>query len=138
MTDLSEQASTLSDLLERVRGATGPSRELDADLYRALGYEVRQSGDGFWTWSQSGGSDLRILPKFTASLDAALALVERVLPGWEWSVGSDQGCAIATVWTPHAGVDDLDVGGPTPALAILAALLSALLAQASETAHADD
>lgn len=73
-------------------------------------------------------------PHVTACLDAALALVERVLPGWAWMAGCAAGggffCALQETID-----DEMTLGGEsdsfakTPALALLTALVSALLAQ---------
>lgn len=132
----------LAELLERVKAETGPDRELDIAIGLAVGgFERVQRGilgvveyrfwmpEGGW----NSGSSTVMIPKFTASLDAALALVERALPGAEWSVGHNA-CDdfVATCWVQ--GVEDLDYHAPTAALALLAALLSALIAQAAETA----
>ena len=61
----------LTDLLRRVRAATGHDPTLDAAL--AAGLEHRTAE----------------IPADTASVDACLALVHRVLPGWGWHVGYD-------------------------------------------------
>ena len=47
--------------------------------------------------SPGQGHDM-LVRHYTASIDAALALVERVLPGCEWSVGRDEGGPVAIVW----------------------------------------
>lgn len=63
---------TLISLRDRVRAATGPDREIDRDLWAVFVAETpRANADG-----------LRyIQPEpYTTSIDAALALVERVLP----------------------------------------------------------
>lgn len=67
---------TVDDLVRRVEAATGPDLELDALIY-------------CWHCSKSAFADasermayLRwAAPDYTASIDAALALVERRLPG---------------------------------------------------------
>lgn len=62
----------LEGLLERVKAATGPDEKLD--------YAIDE-----WLW-RSGGKhhgEMDTLPPFTASIDAALALVER-LRGDHW------------------------------------------------------
>lgn len=128
----------LNALLERVRAASGPDRNLDLAIHMAL--EPANYAPG-WAWD-----DLGRPPHLTASLDATVALVERVLPGWQF--------ALAGPWkwaehTPRAGqpiwyaevardseddglgykeMNDLSYRGATPALALISALLSALLA----------
>lgn len=139
----------LAELLERVTAATGPDRELDAALLRAFGFQ-RTAGNiaNSGSWKHGDGSWLSASREpVTASLDAALALVERVLPTiplpepygpWEWRVHgpnrNDAGmCRAALMWPQtEAGAHVKLVGpayGKTPALAILAAMLSALIAQ---------
>lgn len=79
----------LTDLLRRVEGATGPDRELDADVLAALLDARRERGyHNANAMRAKGSADLpardywrRCGPLVTASVDAALALVERVLPG---------------------------------------------------------
>lgn len=89
--------SDYSDLIERLREADGPDRELDCHLGYVANLDL---GDGVnWrdkmdrlgmeyclgaatshqnVWSHE-------LPHYTASVDSALSLVERVLPGWRVS-----------------------------------------------------
>lgn len=110
--------SDLVDLLERVRSATGPDRELDEALRVQLGYPPKP-------WN------------YTASIDAALALTERVLPGWVWLKKSPKVISLyrpltdeedaAKAWAKH-----YDGTGATAPIAILAATLSALIDGAKE------
>ena len=69
------------------------------------------------------------IPRLTASLDAALALVERVRPGCGWTVQRllhDQSFT-AELYVPKPRViQHYADKGPTPALALIAALLAAL------------
>jgi hypothetical protein len=74
--------TSLYDLRERVRAATGPDRELDGEICIALGGEHnsmwRRPGEAGW---YGGPADV------TASVDACLALLEKVLPGWVCALG---------------------------------------------------
>ena len=75
-------------LAERCEKATGPDREIDAEIYDALcpqrlGYKagkniVRVFGGAAW------------LPCFTISLDAITALIERELPEMQWLCRPDK------------------------------------------------
>lgn len=133
---------TLSELRKRVEGASGPDREMDLDLALALG--LAPTGE-MWKrrkgrYNQGGHPELREdrspapgpWPTFTAkpyssSLDAALSLVERKLPGWVWSVDSAVGLQPAACWMEEAGGhQSFAATASTPALAVLAALLTAL------------
>ena len=77
-------------LIDKLRAADGPDRELDAEIYCAFagtpcelvrGYldelRIKQTGTAV-TWSADD-----ISPHYTASIDAALALVAEKLPGWK-------------------------------------------------------
>lgn len=148
----------LEALLARVESATGPDRDLDAALFVALNKPEQQEDDlryyrlphvsmdhmdmcapGTYWLKQRSGASLHTSPTYTASLDAASALVERVMPGSDWAAHSH------TLNTPphkHAwgAVRELPNGpvsgvlhesnGYTPALALLAALLLAALLRA--------
>lgn len=102
----------IGELLERVKAARGADMLLSNDMWRALR-------------GQEPGSILyHETPDVTASIDAAIALVERVLPGWRWNIGHDANDELhATIW--H-GVTEQDEYGATAPLAILAALLLSL------------
>lgn len=107
----------LSTLLERVRAASGPSRELDMELCVSINKSLP-------------------LLNFTGSIDAAVALCERVLPGWAWSIDAAYGKppeAMAHVcpYEPDSeGNKRVSFGyAATPALALVAAILSTLIAK---------
>lgn len=137
----------LTHLLSRVEGARGPDRELDALICAALrdiagpaDCEYVRAWSGPWVaqaglvilQEDSGHNGPNFRPeKYTASLDAALALVERVLPGWTMACDAT---------APELGIDwELFEPGPDGSrivgthekhpLALLAALLKALIAQ---------
>lgn len=80
----------IAGLLERVEKATGADRELDCTLHNAMfGTEyIRSVGSvsGFFTSSSDNGCPY--VDRYTSSIDDALALVERMLPGWMWRVAS--------------------------------------------------
>ncbi len=147
--------ATLSALLERVEQATGADREIDGLIAQTFG---ELSPDAYWMsrnvygeetaqWVTGGygGYGFPYVDEYTASVDAALELVGRVCPGWFWSVewcdrsgyGDGPVMALAQVAPPkewrklmpnHGGV----AWANTPALALLAALLRAKIA---ETEH---
>ena len=96
--------SDVKALIERVEAASGPDRDLDIAIERALlpdskfiglcdadpeKYEITYGeGEHYWSVSINAGgfSANWPLPKRTASLDASIALVERVTPDW-WIEG---------------------------------------------------
>lgn len=127
-------------LRNRIASLSGPDREVDGDLFFRLDPEFPS-----FAMHMSGMSDPAIFatgaythvtaPAYTASIDAAVALVERLLPGWGWQVGRN-GAAFV-----YRYVDDLkealddDVTfrgkGATPALSLLLALLDAIATAAT-------
>lgn len=129
----------LAGLLERVKAATGPDddgsnpdwrmrkRALDADIW-GLGHEV--VWDGLAYYEPAPEQSWVIVPHVTASIDAALALTERVLPG-----GVDAVLKLQTGGKYfHAELeteegDETAFNHPSLPLAILAAMLSAIIAQ---------
>ena len=78
----------IGELLARVEAAAGPDRELDSSIALLCGWthEVNHAED-YECWRNPDGKAC-YLPRYTASIDAALALVERVLPGWMWRVAT--------------------------------------------------
>jgi hypothetical protein len=149
--------SDLDALLERLEKATGPDREIDAAIYDALAREAGRVAFKVKNWSTLPGSRLSRyhdgwligkasddeyaddLPLYTASIDAAFALVERVLPGAFWHIAKGRlteaepmfGAELLFGWDQSLGKGE----GPTAPLAILAATLSALRTQESQDDH---
>lgn len=141
----------LADLIARVEGASGPDRELDADLHLAFGQAPNEHYNRPWRhpillseehrrpglleYVEISGVSARPAPIYTASIDAALALMERCLPGLVlvmrrlanglWQVDE------AWIYNgPHDATDfDVDSSPRPGALAILLALLRALQSQ---------
>lgn len=104
--------SDLDALIERVEAATGPDREIDAVVWRVVlmpqlpfyrefdgrvMLDVRHGlGEGGPDWRHPSPYDQsRSPPNYTASLDAALTLVERKLPGWCYGTRTD------AIWADH-------------------------------------
>lgn len=124
--------SSLTELREKVERASGPDRELDLSIYALL--DPAEPSLAL--------HKLNRLPAITASIDAALALVEQKLPGWVWQLSKIDGVPSraplpdceASVWIPSVRTQKLRVErangqGATPPLAILSALLRALESQ---------
>lgn len=138
----------LAGLLERVERASEPDRDLDGDLYWVLC--PNESDRVYWNGATGlpkamdhtkpipngmGRAGVRVMSStYTASVDAALALMEQCLPGWVWSVQTDFGLpGRAYLYGEVFGERDagFHADGATPPLALLAALLKALLANSS-------
>lgn len=109
--------NTLRALEARLAAATGADRELSTDINRALLVQSSARHRG---------------PHVTASIDAAVELIERALPGWGWSVrcfmaaGSRSGIYEAVVWhrEPAEGFTATD---SSAALALCRAIIRALI-----------
>ena len=142
--------SKLSELRERVEGASGPSRELDGEIDAALfggraahtfnentsGARLRKSYGAGTVFDHTdpqtnGGYVLSTMHReaepLTSSIDAALALVERMLPGAEYEITTLYGVAAVTIFTPFTAYGRREDGDVR--LAILCALLRALEAK---------
>jgi hypothetical protein len=145
--------TALAELRERVLAASGPDAALSRSIQKTAGWhqvEPRHARNkhGAWIspqdWLGEHGDGSPILdglhgtamhrdpPDVTASVDAAFALVERMLPGWVYGVDPHENGCIAYVGfvAPNKDDDQIFRGrAATLALAILAAALSALIAQ---------
>jgi hypothetical protein len=126
----------LTDLLARIERAEGPDREIDDAIREVvLGWRWIQDNYGIAYWLlPSGERSARIeLAHYTARLDAAIALVEAKLPGWEWQCGGSVRGFIAFLWPLGEGQYSssrmIYMRGASPALALLSALLRALIAK---------
>ena len=122
---------SLSALLERVEACQGPDRALDAAICRLTRYTSEQP-DGTWLDTFEGGYRHTLNPPaLTASVDAALALIGRVMPGlYMWRLDFDDEptshpADALLCWTGGTASE----GGATPALALCAALLAAMIGE---------
>lgn len=161
---------TLQSLLTRAQQATGADRELDVLLHAVLVEDraIRWSGNlllgrannpphdecvlgsidpGVSARNFSSGYSKPTWPDYTASVDAALGLVERVLPGWVVNLTTGDPTRVqrevrlpSVTLVPHILNDaGWKLGAearrpqlaPTPALALICALLTAKIAEAS-------
>lgn len=123
----------LSTLIERVEALTGPSRDADYRIEKAIVRPGEFPASEIWPPFMVGSKFDRSIPAYTASIDAAVALVERVLPGW--AKGFDGGPKTRIAFVDQHDHDDRMFGarytaeGPTPAIALILAALRALHAQ---------
>lgn len=119
----------LLELADRVEAATGPDRELDAEIFDLV------AGGMFWPETQQwwlSGTTSREPIVFTASLDAATKLVPE---GYPWSVNTSVGRA--WILPPGDYLESLRIGNvgdaanSDPALALTAASLRAIASMGS-------
>lgn len=110
----------LTELIERVKAAKGPDRELDYALC-----------DQFLEYKERRMARVKTGYDYTTSVDAALALVERVLPGWAYDLHSPRrGAPWSAVVMSTGESRKIVVGEAASAcLAIAVALLAALITQ---------
>lgn len=136
--------AALLALRDRVRGLTGLAREVDVEIAEALGHkitwlardDIRNANGGpviHWQAPHPYAGMREPCPPWTASLDAVVALIERVLPGQDWEVSGSNYANIYSL--PFNGIVARlpRMKAPTPALALLLALIEALLSQEQET-----
>lgn len=97
-----------ADLADRIEQAEGASYDLTLELVRR--------------WP------LAACARELATLDAAVAFVERVLPGSYWLVDSDCTASVHGVSEGKSPGDDEGKRAATPAMALVAAALRALAA----------
>ncbi|WP_127524009.1 hypothetical protein [Mesorhizobium sp. Z1-4] len=138
------------ELIERLEKLERPDREIDCLIWAHFdGRTVRESDRFILARSTRPPHDECVLgtidpgeysrnfqcegyhnppvPAYTASLDAAIALVEKMRPGWTWGAGTtdmEQHPFAAQVRQKGVITSDHDYSfGPTPAIALLLALL---------------
>lgn len=141
----------LAALIERVEALTGPSRDAARQIQCTIGGWHRitpsQCGNkrgGYiapedWIGRRADGQPILDslhgttiwpdAPDVTASLDAAIALVKRVLPGWGISLGIGIKPFGAGVWKPGALGPQYSSNHPVTPIALALAALRALHAQ---------
>lgn len=122
-------------LIEKLEAADGPSRELDAEIHDALHSSHMAFNSGNQGWKVLAGDprsptrEYFELPAYTSSLDAAVALVERVLPEVEFDINGYRKFYSAVVYTGGGPQNEVGAQGKHPALALCIALLKALEAR---------
>lgn len=113
--------TTLTELAALLDEATGPSRELDAKLY-----------DFFWGGNVTG--EMCFARNFSDSIDASLALVERLSPELVWNLSCREGGSYIFRMNAKGNggcwhFQSTFATDPTAPLAILKSLVAALIAK---------
>lgn len=144
---------TYSDIIKRLEEATGPDRELDARIFcaannmiweidgqRVVGID-RDDGNNWETigYVDPGKYSLNFttyredIPTYTSSLDATIAIVERMLPGWRKAIGENVHTGYWQGRVYRLRDDDIferyGCHGTSPQLAMLIAMFRALEAE---------
>lgn len=113
---------TITSLIEKLEGAEVGSVELDALIYSHLNCTLIPRRADYRPRRRWPNGSVTHQRKVTTSLDAALALAERVLPGEIWV------CEFGPS-SSHVGLKNarfiIEESGNTPALALCAAILRA-------------
>lgn len=135
----------LKAVLEKVKSATGPDRELDQEIAFAtqfrpderhdllgsfVAHEAKHDYHTAWIAHAPWRGDWGI-PRYTASIDACAALIELKLPArWEYHMGTcgEDDMPWASITEPDEPCRDFAASAPTIPLAAIEALLSALIA----------
>lgn len=133
-------ADRYEELRKRVEAATGPDREIDLLIGLTIdGWQIGDLIDGRFapilggTLVRDSSGNINVAapggmyPAPTESIDEALALVERMLPGAEYEITTLYGVAAVTIFTPFTAYGRREDGDVR--LAILCALLRALEAK---------
>lgn len=113
-----------SDLITRLSKLDAPDRKVDAEIDRALGLHV-DVGEFSGPWTRYPEPDhYRKTSPYTSSVDAVLALAERVLPGANVLIGWGQ-TKETKPWARIGVIPSHDATGFNLATALLIALLRA-------------
>jgi hypothetical protein len=121
----------MTDLIKRLEDAEAGSRELGLRVFERFDLVDGER----WTeadldYALTDPDRTINPPPLTTSLDAALALAERVLPGWGWEISHDDCIGNYYAWVGkdfylHGPQEHLRGIQETPALALCIAVLKA-------------
>ena len=125
-------------LAERCEASSKPNRELDADIYEALGFTVRRKPTRLATRRTPAGgiyqrgSFWKSLGAVSADIDVAVSLLREKAPGWNWSL---QCLAADDTLAFQALVAECSGHGVMGSLALCAAMLRALARKGPDPAE---
>lgn len=139
--------TTIASLIAEVEKLTAPSREVDAEIFALSGggrihwidaetsvFVWERPIDGMWIRQPKS---MRSTPRYTASIDAVVALMERELPGWRICFEATDGIADDVYLIGPKFRDDRPgehssppIAGKPTAIALLLAFLRAIEARA--------
>jgi hypothetical protein len=127
----------MTQSLERLEKLEGYERDLDFEILKATGVvpETAKMAMSTAVWFEGAEIKTELVQLYTQSVDAALALVARALPGWRPSIHITQAnakpfCALVVLTNMETEDDDEEPVKskwmPTAALALCLATLQAL------------
>ncbi|KRE00101.1 hypothetical protein ASE63_08365 [Bosea sp. Root381] len=123
-----DRPENLLALADRCEGTAKPDRALDADIYEALGYNVRRkpkhlvSRNAPMGGIYQQGELWKALGAVSANIDVAARLLRQKAPGWSWSLQCVAGDEEAGF---QALVAECSGNGAIGSLALCAAMLRA-------------
>ena len=145
-------ANTYEGLIERLEKAIGPDADLDEKIHRkfdpenSLWLDAREA-DVNDSARRNGFSEERLAerapaihraywncPRYTGSIDAAVALLALVRPGYSWNVGFYRSCnePFVRLWFVNGDeCTSFDADAATPAISLCLAIVHALAARQS-------
>ena len=116
---MTNAAAIMTSLLSRLQSATGPSRELDAEIALANGW---MRGNVYWH-DPAGKIFPDDPPRYTESIDAALTLFPESWTYWELRSPGHRTSFSAGIYRLIGDDEQQATGhGATPALALLVAV----------------
>ncbi|NTG48630.1 hypothetical protein G6M04_14650 [Agrobacterium rhizogenes] len=139
----------LEELITALEMATGPNYALEVEIFKYLHPEYADyvQGRGGLVHTNDG-CDQRVLSdvrpgNYTSSIDAAIALTERLLPGWSWTTSDRNrriiapkredgpwGAVNSPAWWDEDESDEyFEAFASTPAIALVLSTLRAKLSQ---------
>lgn len=127
--------TALADLLARVEKMAGPDREIDAALHalaRPDDFDDADEADWYLNFRGANNAsryhfDLIGIPRYTGTVDGALRFCKTVLPQHVGRIGFGAGNGEAQIW--RLSEMPVNAVGHSPALALVAAVLKALVAK---------
>lgn len=140
----------MTDMIERLEKATQSDRFLNIAIKAAVDFDPAFLTNGLdlreaiARYPEDGSVERHFdVPNYTGSLDAATALAERLLPGWEWALfrysapGRGGRSTSTTRIFPHDGqqLGSGDCLGANAAIALCIAVLKAHCAQGESAAR---
>lgn len=123
-----------SSLIPRLEAGNGSDRELDGDLFEQFGGDEWEKAYHRAQLPCGCPHDMAVkearlyAPHYITSLDASLALVERMLPGWGYTINldPDRGTVMANLYSLKSGGVHRHAYHADAPRALLIALLKAL------------